>query len=121
MVAAKGHLHRWPHRRRALVSHHPICDLSHGEDSRLAFGKDRGELVDAIHAAPDRLGYRGVVLDFEQLPPSARAGYPELVHELGVAAGSRQVVVAVPAPTSGPLVTVVLGSDFTQKAFPTLR
>ena len=31
------------------------------------------------------------------------------------------VVVAVPAPTSGPLVTVVLGSDFTQKAFPTLR
>jgi len=29
------------------------------------------------------------------------------------------VVVTVPAPTSGPVVTVVLGSDFTQQAFPT--
>ena len=28
------------------------------------------------------------------------------------------VVVTVPAPASGPAVTVVLGSDFTQKAFP---
>ena len=60
----------------------------------------RHRFISALTGEMARRGWDGVVLDFEQLPPSARPDYPELVHELGVAAGRRQVVVAIPATTA---------------------
>ena len=60
----------------------------------------RHRFISAVTGEMARRGWDGVVLDFEQLPPSARSDYPELVHELGAAAGNRQVVVAVPATST---------------------
>ncbi|HLJ08273.1 MAG TPA: polysaccharide deacetylase family protein, partial [Acidimicrobiia bacterium] len=61
----------------------------------------RHRFISALTGQMAHQGWDGVVLDLEQLPPSARADYPELVRELGVAAGRRQVVVAVPAAAAG--------------------
>jgi len=62
--------------------------------------QSRRRFISALTGEMARRGWDGVVLDFEQLPAAARADYPALVRELGVAAGSRQVVVAVPATTA---------------------
>jgi peptidoglycan-N-acetylglucosamine deacetylase len=62
--------------------------------------QSRHRFISALTGEMARRGWDGVVLDLEQLPPSARSDYPELVHELGAAAGNRQVVVAVPATSA---------------------
>src|SRR5581483_6234014 len=54
----------------------------------------RHRFISALTGEMSRQGWDGVVLDLEQLPSSARADYPEFVRQLGIAARSRQVVVA---------------------------
>jgi len=66
----------------------------------LRSSRNRRRFISAVTGEMARRGWDGVVLDFEQLPPSVRADYPELVRELTADAGHRQVVVAVPARTT---------------------
>ena len=63
----------------------------------LANGPLRRRLALRLSVALHALGARGVVLDWRDLPPTARSQYPRFVHELRVELGPQaQIIVTVP-------------------------
>jgi hypothetical protein len=74
-----------------------LADPSHHAGDLLADGPLRRRLAVRLSVALRALGARGVVLDWRDLPPAARAQYPTFVHELRVELGAQaQIIVTVP-------------------------
>ena len=74
-----------------------LADPGHLAGELLANGPLRRRLAVRLAVALHALGARGVVLDWRDLPPWARAQYAIFVHELRVELGPRaQIVVTVP-------------------------
>jgi spore germination protein YaaH len=74
-----------------------LADPDHLAGELLADGALRRRLTVRLGVALRALGARGVVLDWRDLPPTARAQYPTFVHELRVELGPQaQIIVTVP-------------------------
>ena len=74
-----------------------LADPEHLAGELLANGPMRRRLAVRLNVALRALGARGVVLDWRDLSPAARAQYAIFVHELRVELGPRaQIVVTVP-------------------------
>ncbi|HET6174694.1 MAG TPA: glycosyl hydrolase family 18 protein [Gaiellales bacterium] len=74
-----------------------LADPQHLAGELLANGPVRRRLAVRLSVALHALGARGVVLDWRDLAPQARAQYPVFVHELRVELGpAAQIVVTVP-------------------------
>jgi spore germination protein YaaH len=74
-----------------------LADPDHLAGDLLADGALRRRLAMRLGVALRALGARGVVLDWRDLPPSARGRYAIFVHELRLELGPRaQIVVTVP-------------------------
>jgi spore germination protein YaaH len=74
-----------------------LADPSHLAGDLLADGPLRRRLAVRLSVALRALGARGIVLDWRDLPPTARAAYPTFVHELRVELGPEaQIIVTVP-------------------------
>jgi spore germination protein len=74
-----------------------LADPDHLAGDLLADGALRRRLAVRLSVALRALGARGVVLDWRDLPPTARGRYATFVHELRVELGPRaQIVVTVP-------------------------
>ena len=74
-----------------------LADPEHLAGELLANGPLRRRLAVRLSVALRALGARGVVLDWRDLPPTARAQYPTFVHELRVELGQpAQIIVTVP-------------------------
>jgi spore germination protein YaaH len=74
-----------------------LADPEHLAGELLANGPMRRRLAVRLNVALRALGARGVVLDWRDLQPAARAQYAIFVHELRVELGPRaQIVVTVP-------------------------
>jgi spore germination protein YaaH len=75
-----------------------LADPEHLASELLADGPLRRRLAVRLSVALRALGARGVVLDWRDLPPTARRQYPNFVHELRVELGqAAQIIVTVPA------------------------
>jgi spore germination protein YaaH len=75
-----------------------LADPEHLASELLANGPLRRRLAVRLSVALRALGARGVVLDWRDLPPTARRQYPNFVHELRVELGqAAQIIVTVPA------------------------
>ena len=74
-----------------------VADPGHRAGALLANGPLRRRLAVRLAVAVRALGARGVVLDWRDLPPTARAPYATFVHELRVELGTQaQILVTVP-------------------------
>lgn len=74
-----------------------LADPEHLAGDLLANGPLRRRLAVRLSVALRALGAQGVVLDWRDLPPTARKQYPIFVHELRVQLGqAAQIVVTVP-------------------------
>ena len=74
-----------------------LADPEHLAGDLLANGPLRRRLAVRLSVALRALGARGVVLDWRDLPLTARAHYPMFVHELRVELGQEaQIIVTVP-------------------------
>lgn len=74
-----------------------LADPNHLAGALLADGPLRRRLAMRLAVALRALGARGIVLDWRDLPPSARVRYATFVHELRLELGPRsQIVVTVP-------------------------
>jgi len=74
-----------------------LADPGHLAGDLLADGALRRRLAVRLGVALRALGARGIVLDWRDLPPSARGRYATFVHELRLELGPRaQIVVTVP-------------------------
>jgi spore germination protein len=74
-----------------------LADPEHLAGELLANGPLRRRLALRLSVALHALGARGVVLDWRDLPPTARSKYPTFVHELRVELGPQaQIIVTVP-------------------------
>jgi spore germination protein YaaH len=74
-----------------------LADPTHVAGDLLADGPLRRRLAVRLSVALEALGARGIVLDWRDLPLTARAHYATFVHELRVELGAKaQIVVTVP-------------------------
>jgi peptidoglycan/xylan/chitin deacetylase (PgdA/CDA1 family) len=83
-----------------VISNYDGHDWNGGRVRALLNDKEaRRRFVSAVSSAMARSPWDGVVLDFENLDPEVRDGYPTLVAHLAEALRRRRVLVAVPAFT----------------------